>query len=216
MALTNQGGKLLLRNGKLGTGQACCCGGACDCAVLANCTTTIEWFGMTIEFVGNTGANQQNQSHASVPVADPCGGNFWRNPSTGEGVLFTNNPALLSVRCGQIAGAPPELAGENLLFVQTGCVIGRSSQSIYYKLNCNTSGPSFSLASKAVTENEPLGIGSSLTFQNGGTCQDAYQRAVDVMTEAGWEELDSGYADDLCECAGDCTANPVVTVTCAP
>jgi hypothetical protein len=32
MALINQGGKLLLRDGALGTGQGCCCGGGCNTA----------------------------------------------------------------------------------------------------------------------------------------------------------------------------------------
>lgn len=216
MALTVQNGSLVVRDGALGTGQGCCCDGPCDCSVLANCTTTIEWFGMTIEFVGTGGANQQNQSHATVPIADRCGANFWRHPSTRESAWFTNNPGLLSIRCGRPEGTPPELIGANYMFVQTGCEIGRNTQNIYYRLACDPQAPSFAIALKEVIEGPPVAIGSSLTFENGGTCQDAYQRAVDVMTAAGWEELDSGYSDDVCECAGDCTANPVVTVTCAP
>jgi hypothetical protein len=41
MALINEGGKLLLRDGKLGTGQGCCCGGPCNpstCPTGTECT----------------------------------------------------------------------------------------------------------------------------------------------------------------------------------
>ena len=40
MALINQGGKLLLRDGALGTGQACCCGGQ----GAACCHVSFQWF----------------------------------------------------------------------------------------------------------------------------------------------------------------------------
>jgi hypothetical protein len=61
MALVNQGGKLLLRNGVLATGQACCCDAPCVFPAitsedLLSLTVTVEWEGKT--WVAGAGIEQ--------------------------------------------------------------------------------------------------------------------------------------------------------------
>jgi hypothetical protein len=116
MALINQGGKLLLRDGKLGTGQACCCNkcsGPCDgenpcppgCVCVdgqcVECGVGLD--GVSISLDGDPDAAMQEGTDARAPNV----------------IVSASYPAWFDAGCG----SSPTAIGGALYFYNCGYVI---------------------------------------------------------------------------------------------